>query len=167
MADTTTPEPPHVTTLRKSFAMRAIAYGHMFDVLREAFGTTKALELGMEATRRLGVDMGPRYRDAAPDDLAALRDAFLGGIPEREAMFAPEVVRCDDDLLEIKFHRCPLKEAWEADGRSQEDIALLCRMAGAIDRGLFETAGFTFAGDTWSPGETGCCRLRVLPGRPA
>lgn len=152
------------TLLRRSFAMRAEAYAHMFDVLRERFGTEQALDIAMEATRRMGTAMGAKLARHGPADLAGLRDAFLGGIIDREGMFAPEVRRCDAQELEIKFHRCPLKEAWDAAGRSPEDVQLLCRMAGAIDRGLFEAAGFTFAGETWTPGETGCCRLRVLPG---
>lgn len=150
--------------LRRSFAMRAEAYAHLFDVLRERFGTEQALAIGMEATQRMGTAMGAKLAKHGPDDLAGLCDAFLGGIIDRDAMFGPEVRRCDAHALEIKFHRCPLKQAWEEAGRSAEDLQLLCRMAGAIDRGLFEAAGFTFAGSTWQPGETGCCTLRVLPG---
>lgn len=150
--------------IRRAFAMRADAYGHLFDVMREKLGVEKALEIGMEATQRMGVEMGKAFAHLGPDDLAGLKDAFLGGIIDGEAMFAPEVIRCDKDELLIQFHRCPLKEAWAAKGRSDEDVDLLCRLAGAIDRGLFETAGFTFAGETWKPGQSGCCRLRVLPG---
>jgi len=153
--------------LRRSFAMRAAAYAQIFDVLRQEFGTERALALCMEATRRMGEEMGKAYARFGPDDLAGLRDGFLGGIIEGEALFAPEVTRCDEAELEIYFHRCPLKEAWIEAGRSDDDVALLCRVAGAIDGGLFTRAGFTFAGDTWSPGEPGCCRLRVRPGRPS
>ena len=38
------------------------------------------------------------------------------------------------------------------------------RFAGAIDVKLFERAGFTFAGETWQPGRSGCCLLKVRPG---
>jgi L-2-amino-thiazoline-4-carboxylic acid hydrolase len=150
--------------LRRSFAMRAAAYGHMFDVLREEFGEEQALALGMKATRRMGETMGKAFADKGPDDLSGLKDAFLGGIIEGEHLFAPEVTRCDAGELNIFFHRCPLKEAWVAQGRSDHDVAALCKLAGAIDGGLFESAGFTFAGTTWQPGESGCCKLRVLPG---
>lgn len=150
--------------LRNAFNMRAAAYANMFDVLRDTFGTERAVELVSEATRRMGVTMGARYADLAPGDLAGLRDRFLGGIPAGAEMFAPEVRRCDDDTLEIKFHRCPLKEAWQAMGRSDADLELLCKAGGAIDGGLFKAAGFVFAGETWRPGETGCCRLVVHPG---
>jgi hypothetical protein len=153
--------------LRRSFAMRAAAYAHLFDVLREEFGADRALELAMKATRRMGEEMGRAFEHLGPMDLEGLKNTFLGGIIEGETLFAPEVTRCDSDELEIYFHRCPLKEAWVEMGRSDEDVALLCRMAGAIDGGLFSRAGFTFAGDTWKPGESGCCRLRVRPGPTA
>ena len=150
--------------LRRSFAMRAQAYAHMFDVLREEFGAERALELTMRATRRMGEQMGKAFEEHGPRDLAGLQKAFLSGIIEGEALFAPQVVQCDDERLEIYFHRCPLKEAWVDMGRSDEDLEMLCRVAGAIDSGLFTRAGFTFCGDTWKPGEPGCCRLKVLPG---
>jgi hypothetical protein len=43
-------------------------------------------------------------------------------------MFAPEVVRCDAEGLDIKFHRCPLKQAWLDAGLAQEEAATLCRV---------------------------------------
>lgn len=150
--------------LRRSFAMRAHAYAHLFDVLRERLGETEALSVCMEATERMGRDMGTNFAKHGPSDIDGLKTAFLGGIIEGEGLFGPEVTKCAADGLEIRFHRCPLKEAWQAQGRSDADLEALCRMAGAIDRGMFERAGFTFAGTTWSKGESGCCTLRVLPG---
>lgn len=152
--------------LKGAFAMRAAAYANMFDVLREAFGTERAVELLGEATRRMGVTMGAKFADLGPADLSGLKDRFIGGIPAVDEIFAPNVLRCDDERLEIKFHRCPLKEAWVAMGRSEADLELLCKAGGAIDGGLFTAAGFTFKGETWKPGETGCCRLVVEPGTP-
>lgn len=151
--------------LQRAFAMRAVAYGHMFDVMRERLGTEQALAIGMEATRRMGAEMGKAFAKYGPADLEGLKDAFLGGIIDGEVMFKPQVVQCDDSELRIHFHDCPLKKAWVEAGRSDDDVALLCKMAGAIDGGLFNGAGFTFAGETWRPGDEGCCRLRVLPGK--
>lgn len=158
---------PTLDDLRRSFATRAVAYAHFFDVLRERFGVETALNIGMEATHRMGVAMAPNFARYAPADLSGLKQAFLDGMGSAEALFAPELQRCDDGELRLHLHRCPLKEAWQAMGRGDEDVALLCRMAGAIDRGVFEGAGFTFAGETWHPGGEGCCLLRIHPGRPA
>lgn len=150
--------------LRRAFAMRATAYAHIFDVLRERFGEAVAMEVGRAATGRMGAAMAPNFAAHAPADLPGLRDRFLGGLGPAEAMFKPEVQQCDAAELRIQFHGCPLKEQWEAMGRTPADIALLCRFAGAIDTQLFERAGFTFAGETWQPGRSGCCLLKVRPG---
>ena len=153
-----------MSALRAALKMRAVAYAHMFDVMREHLGEEKAQEIGQEATRRLGQDMGPNFAKFAPNDLNGLKEAFLGGIPGIGELFVPEVVQCDDEELQIYFERCPLKDGWTEMNKSDHDMQQLCKFAGAIDGGLFEAAGFTFAGETWNPGQPGCCRLRVLPG---
>ena len=50
-------------------------------------------------------------------------------------------------------------------GVPESDIAKLCRIAGRVDNGTFEAAGFEFAADTWQPGHEGCCHLHIRPGR--
>ncbi len=67
--------------------------------------------------------------------------------------------------LDIKFHDCPLRNAWREEGLPDEEIATLCRIAARIDNGTFEAAGFEFSADTWQPGEEGCCYLHIRPGR--
>jgi hypothetical protein len=44
-------------------------------------------------------------------------------------------------------------------------LARLCRIAGRIDNGTFEAAGFEFWADTWQPGRDGYCHLHVRPGK--
>lgn len=153
-----------ISALKAALKMRAAAYGHLFDVMRAELGLEKSLQIGREATRRLGAEIGETYRAFGPDDLPGLAEAFLGAIPGVGELFIPEVVNCDRDELEIYFQKCPLKDAWMEQGRGDEDLAHLCQFAGAIDAGLFTAAGFSFAGETWQPGEPGCCRLRVRPG---
>ena len=150
--------------LKAAFAMRAKAYAHMFDVLREEFGAERAVELIAESTRRLGKDMGGKFAHLGPDNLSGLKEEFIAGIPCASEMFGPEIRKCDDERLEIQFHRCPLKDTWVEQGRNEEDLELLCKAAGAIDGGLFTEAGFTFKGETWTKGKTGCCLLKVEPG---
>lgn len=65
--------------LRAAVNMRAAAYGHMFDVLSERFGTEAAVELLGEATRRLGNDMEALFTAQGPADTTGQCDAFLGG----------------------------------------------------------------------------------------
>lgn len=159
-------EAPEITyeMLAGAYAMRANFYLEMFDVLRERFDGETAVELIGEATRRLGAEMGKKFSPFGPTDIEGLTDAFLAGIPARDQLFAPEVRKCDAEGMEIQFHNCPLKDNWVAAGRSDTDVEMLCRAAGAIDAGMFGAAGFTFKGETWKPGQTGCCRLVVEPG---
>ena len=98
-----------------------------------------------------------------PRDIAGLRAAFIAFIPDGGRVFEPEVKRCDAGGLDIKFHACPLKEAWLGAGMSEEKVAGLCSIAGVVDNGTFEAAGFDFHADTWRPGDEGCCFLHIRP----
>jgi hypothetical protein len=133
-------------------------------VLREEFGAERAEALLKRAIYRRGCAVGERFRRHAPTDLPGLRDAFLQFIPDEGRMFEPEVRQCDQEALRIHFHRCPLKEAWQEAGFDGEELATLCRIAGIVDNGTFEQAGFDFETETWTPGREGCCRLTIRPG---
>ncbi|MDW8442908.1 MAG: hypothetical protein RML45_00220 [Acetobacteraceae bacterium] len=65
--------------------------------------------------------------------------------------------------LEITFGGCPLKEAWLAAGLPEGEVATLCRIAGTVDLGTFEAAGFAIENRTWQPGRDGCCHLVISP----
>ena len=95
--------------LYDSVANRAHIYHLLYSELRSELGAEKAAELMGRAIYQRGVQKGARYASFAPRDLDGVRNTFVGGLPDDGAMFAPEVVRCDADALDIKFHRCPLK----------------------------------------------------------
>lgn len=160
---------PQITLeqLSGAYSMRAKFYKHMFDVLRETYDNDTAIKLMSEATYRLGSEMGEKLKPHGPTNIEALTEQFLQGIPCKDHLFAPELRKCDEEGMEIQFHTCPLKTSWEADGREGDELEMLCRSAGAIDAGMFTTAGFVFEGETWKPGKTGCCRLIVKPGASA
>jgi hypothetical protein len=143
---------------------RALVYKEMYDVLCEQLGAQKAEALLTEAIYRRGRAMGAAFKDYAPGDLAGLCGAFLAAVPGGSEIFAPEVLRRDAQKLEIQLHGCPLKDAWREAGLPEDKVATLCRIAGAVDKGLFEGAGFTFANRTWTPGAKGCCFLSIQPG---
>ena len=90
---------------------------------------------------------------------AATTDADLTTFAKTYRM--PFVLRCDRDHLEMQLHGCPLKDAWREAGLPEEKIATLCRIAGAVDKGLFQGAGFKFENKTWVPGAKGCCFLSI------
>jgi hypothetical protein len=156
-------------TLRRqlydSYKNRARIYYLIFDRLRSEFGPERAETLLKDAVYRRGEEIGaPKYARFAPADLAGLEAAFLENIPDGGRMFQPEVLRSDADALDIKFHACPLREAWQESGLPPEEVAMLCRIAARIDNGTFESAGFRFEADTWQPGGEGCCCLHIRPG---
>ena len=152
--------------LYDSFKNRAMIYYLIFDELRAELGNDRAEELLSRAIYRRGELRGQeKYAPFAPDNLAGLQAAFLGGMADDGRMFLPEIVRSDAEGLDIKFHACPLRDAWLEAGLPDEDVATLCRIASQIDDGMFEAAGFRFSADTWQPGGEGCCYLHIRPGQ--
>lgn len=148
-----------------SFKNRALLYWHFFDAMRTEIGEPKATEIMKKAIYERGLAVGKQFAKYGPRDMPGIRDAFLKFIPDNGSLFAPEVQRCDAGGVDIKFNRCPLKEAWQEAGVSPEDMTKLCHIAGRVDNGTFEGAGFAFSADTWQPGREGCCHLHIRPGK--
>jgi len=150
--------------LYDSFKNRALLYHTIFEELRAEVGAEKAEEILGRAIYKRGLQKGKKYAPYGPDDLAGLKKAFLGGIPDDGAMFQPEVIRDDPDGLDVKFHGCPLRDAWQEAGLPEETVALMCRIAARVDNGTFEGAGFEFTADTYQPDGDRCCYLHIRPG---
>ncbi|HEY4760955.1 MAG TPA: L-2-amino-thiazoline-4-carboxylic acid hydrolase [Thermoguttaceae bacterium] len=151
--------------LYDSFKNRALIYFHIFDELRAELGARRAEEILSRAIYRRGAERGrEKYARYAPKDLSGLQQAFVGGLADEGRMFKPEVLRADADCLDIKFHDCPLRNAWLEAGLPEEDVTTLCRIASQVDYGTFEAAGFGFSADTWQPGGEGCCHLHIRSG---
>jgi hypothetical protein len=151
--------------LYESFKNRAMIYWLIYDELRNELGADKAEEILKRAVYKRGAEKGGKYAAHAPADLEGLRKTFVGGLPDDGRMFRPEVLRCDGEALDIKFHACPLREAWQEAGLPETEVATLCRIAARIDNGTFESAGFAFTADTYQPGGEGCCCLHIRPGK--
>ena len=149
--------------LLASFKNRAVLYYLIFDELREEVGQQKAVAILKRAIYRRGKEIGQQFCQFAPKDLAGLKHAFLGIIPDKGRLFDPHVVQCDAESLVIHLNNCPLKEAWDELGLDDHDKAVMCEIAGEIDKGTFEAAGFSFQPDTWQPDRTGCCHLNICP----
>ena len=147
--------------MQASFKNRALLYYLIFDELRQDVGEERAVAVLLRAIYRRGTQIGEQFRQFAPDNLAGLRDAFLNIIPDSGRMFDPHVARCDAEGLDIQLEACPLKQAWQELGLSEADLETMCRIAGEIDKGTFEAAGFAFEPDTWQPGRSGCCHLKI------
>lgn len=159
-----TPEERLRAAVYAAFKNRAMIYYHVFEELGREVGRARAAEIMKRAIYRRGTEIGQQFARYGPADLDGLRRAFLDMIPDEGRMFAPEVVRADARALDVKFHRCPLKEAWLEAGVPDAEVATLCEIAGRVDNGTFEAAGFAFHADTWQAGGEGCCFLHVRPG---
>jgi hypothetical protein len=92
--------------LYAAFKNRALMYWHVFDELRRALGEPQAIALLSSAIEARGREIGRQFSRYGPADLAGLRDAFVGGVPD-----------------DITLQRCPLKEAWQEAGVADADIA--------------------------------------------
>jgi hypothetical protein len=151
--------------LYAAFKNRAMMYWHIYATLKNEIGEPKAAEIIKRGIYNRGLEIGKPFKKFAPADLTGLKDAFLAFIPDGGKMFDPEVRRCDDNGLEIKMRRCPLKEAWQEAGLTDSDIAHMCDIAAIVDKGTFEGAGFVFSMETWRAGQKGCCLLKISPGK--
>ena len=153
--------------LYAAFKHRALLYYRIFDEMRRALGEETASEILSRAIYARGAEIGATFARYGPADMAGLRDAFVAMIPDEGRMFAAKVERCDAAALDIKLQRCPLKDAWLEAEVPEADVARLCAIAGRVDNGTFEAAGFEFWADTWQPGRDGCCHLHIRPGKGA
>ena len=143
---------------------RALIYMEVYNVLSAEVGAARAETLLAEAIFQRGLAAGKYLARHAPDDLEGLKNDFLAHVPGGGDLFAPKVLRCDRDHLDIQLHACPLKDAWREAGLPEDKIATLCRIAGAVDQGLFRGAGFKVENRTWTPGSEGCCHLSIRRG---
>jgi len=154
--------------LRAAVKSRALFYLAVYREMAAEFGSERAEGVMKRAIYARGAAAGDRFKRYAPADFTGLRDAFIDFVPDHGGLFQPEVRRCENGAaggLEIKFHACPLKEVWQEAGLADAEVADLCRIAGVVDNGTFESAGFSLQSQTWTPGDSGCCLLKVSPAK--
>ena len=96
----------------------------------------KAEEYAPAAIRRCGEYQGALLKEKGGigNSLKGLKKALFGFFAQK--VFEMDILRCDDDHLDIDFHYCPLVKAWQKQGCSDEEIALLCDHAMCGDRGI-------------------------------
>lgn len=144
---------------------RAMMYYHIFNQMRREIGEQQATAIMKRGIYNRGLEIGRMLAEFGPDNLEGLKNAFVNRmVPDDGRMFKPEVCRCDEQMLEIKMHCCPLKDAYLEAGIGEEDTATMLNIAAQVDYGTFEGAGFSIEARTWQPGKKGCCRLHITPG---
>ena len=144
---------------------RALFYLAFYNAFSAEIGPEKTREIMKRAVYKRGLEIGKRFAKFAPSDMAGLKDAFLGFIPDPKGTFNPELESCSSAGIDIRLTTCPLKDAWQEAGLSDEEVVIMTDIAGAVDKGTFEGAGFSFEPDTWRPGRRGCCHLHIRPSR--
>jgi hypothetical protein len=143
---------------------RALFYSAFYKEFSAEIGPEKTREIMKRAVYKRGLEIGRAFAQFGPADMEGLKDAFLSLVPYPDATFNPELKACSSAGLDIELKTCPLKDAWVEAGLSDEEIVILTDIAGAVDKGTFEAAGFSFDPDTWKPGRAGCCNLHIRPG---
>jgi L-2-amino-thiazoline-4-carboxylic acid hydrolase len=161
--------PANAETLRReladAFKNRAHFYRLMLDVLTERHGPAEAEAVLAEACLRRGREVAPLLFNDVPAEPEAVALRFLSASPDGGDLYPHETER-GAGRFTIRVRSCPLKDAWMEAGLAPRQVAKLCRIAGAFDRGLFEAAGVGFENSTWSQTRGGgCCRITLLDTR--
>jgi hypothetical protein len=143
-------------------ANRGLVYAAILGEMRKELGEERASQIFKRAIFDHGVRMA-RFLDP-PAGLEDFRDWLLAFLPAGGAMHEPEVIRCDGDGLDVKMHRCPLKEGWRMMNLSEDEVADLCRHADAFDHGFFGSV-FDYSMDLWSGQPDDSCILHFRPKR--
>lgn len=145
--------------LESAFRNRADLYRLMLEELTAELGAARAEAVLARAIERRGREVAATaFAGFGPRDARRIGESFLAASPDGGRMYPVDVERRADGIA-FQVRRCPLKDAWVEAGVGGEDLARLCRIAGAFDRGLFEATGVRFANTTWMPGHEGCCRI--------
>ncbi len=147
--------------LDAAFQGRARLYWHLLVTLTEAHGAAEAERLLGLAIERMGAAAGRAIFAglAAPGPMQVAERFLTVASPDWGRLFPHEVTRAADGAVTVRVLRCPLQDAWRADGRSAREIETLCRIAGRADHGVFGQSGCAFAAETWTEGREGCCTL--------
>lgn len=98
-------------------------------------------EYAPDAIRRCGLYQGGELRRRAGGgaSLRGLKKALF--TKPAQWVFEMEILRCEDDHLDIDFHYCPLVKAWQKQGCSDEEISMLCSHAMCGDAGIAASFG--------------------------
>ncbi len=137
--------------LESAFRNRADLYRLMLEELTAELGAERAEAVMVRALARRRREGGAAAIDRhGTQNARGLGAAILAVSPDGGRMYPVDVERRADGIA-FQVRRCPLKDAWVAAGVGGEDLARLCRIAGAFDRGLFEATGVRIATKNWTP----------------
>ena len=125
---------PNKTTeaVRSAIKDRATYLFFLLKGMEEAAGPEEAERLASRAIYQYGQTKGQRMGSLdTPADFIAhqLR-------PGRQEIFDKEAIEAREARGEIRFHYCPLVNAWKRLGATSEELARLCDIAMQGDHGM-------------------------------
>lgn len=129
---------PIIVAVREQLEHRALWLYYLTDEARKKGLDPK--DFAASAVRRCGLYQGAGFvKKGGTESLVGLRKSLF--TKPAQWVFEMDVIKSTDDLLELKFHYCPLVKAWQKVGCSDEEIAELCDIAMCGDRGIGERYG--------------------------
>ena len=150
-----------INALRDAFGHRAMWLYFLVSEMRKA-GVEGWKDIAYRATFRCGCFQGEGFKELIDgEDLSAFETEFAEPNGHGRKIFEMEEVHKDSEHYYLDFHYCPLVEAWQKLGCTDEEIDVLCDIAMNGDRGIasvFDDFVFTL-GRTIAQGHS-CCEIR-------
>jgi len=161
-----------IRNLRNFFEHRALWLYFIYDEARKK--NAKPETFAPAAIRRCGIYHG--IRALTGKDLAVNEVNGKGGscrllkkklFPSvGKAIFEMKFLKLDDDSFDVDFHYCPLVNAWQKQGVSDEDIDKLCDWAMEGDRGIADAFGCELELKKTIAKGDGVCQIRFSRKKP-
>ena len=148
-------EDDEVTINRNAIEHRAIWMGLSFEAAKKS--GVDGEQILRSAVAQTGCIHGALIKEklSEPVKLSEFADIFL--TPLGIKTFEMEIKSKTEDILEIRFHYCPLVSGWLKSGIPVEDIPKLCDIAMDGDRNIAKTVGVGFSlGKTIAEGNHSC-----------
>ena len=145
--------------VRSAIEDRAAYLYLLFQEMRTANGAEAAAAMAQRAVFRYGQYKGR----ALPPMLSPVDFVRHQMRPGRQAIFEKEIVEERPERCELRFHYCPLVQAWRRLGASEGELALLCDIAMAGDHGMVSETPFALEVPASLAKGDACCRLVLKP----
>ena len=150
-----------IQALRDAFGHRAMWLYYLLDEAKKV-GCKNWKDIGYKATFRCGCLQAEYFKTIINGTtLKDFETEFAEPNGNGRKIFEMEEVLKTDNEYYLDFHYCPLVEAWQKLGCSDEEIEVLCDIAMNGDRGIASVFNdFEFSlGKTIAQGHN-CCEIR-------
>jgi hypothetical protein len=144
--------------IRDAFKNRGILYRLFFEEISKEVGKEKAATIMKKAIYRWGGAKSNRYKALADKkDFKGIADEFIRTSVCNGEIFKPTITKADKQSAVVDMKGCPLVEAWQEMGLSEEEVTEMCEIANATDYGKYEGMGFKLTIEsTLAKGEEKC-----------